>query len=56
MTRSRACASFQESVPAVAAKLQVGGERQFTATERKFEDVVQSAEQAAVLVLVYCAA
>ena len=40
--------SFLESVPDVAAKL-----KEPETKERKFEDVVKSAEQAAVLVLVY---
>jgi len=40
--------SFLESVPEVVAKLKEPESR-----ERKFEDVVKSAEQAAVLVLVY---
>lgn len=40
--------SFLESVPEVAAKL-----KEPLAKERKFEDVVKDAEQAAVLVLVY---
>ena len=40
--------SFLESVPAVAAKL-----KEPNAKDRKFEDVARSAEQAAVLVLVY---
>jgi S1-C subfamily serine protease len=40
--------SFLESVPEVAAKMKEPGTK-----EQKFEDVVQSAEQAAVLVLVY---
>jgi S1-C subfamily serine protease len=40
--------SFLESVPEVAAKL-----KEPETKERKFEDVVKSAEQAAVLVLVY---
>jgi S1-C subfamily serine protease len=40
--------SFLESVPEVSAKL-----KEANAKERKFEDVVKSAEQAAVLVLVY---
>ena len=40
--------SFLESVPEVAAKL-----KEPNAKERKFEDVVKDAEQAAVLVLVY---
>ena len=40
--------SFLESVPEVAARL-----REPESKERKFEDVVRSAEQAAVLVLVY---
>ena len=39
---------FLESVPEVSAKLQEPETK-----ERKFEDVVKSAEQAAVLVLVY---
>ncbi len=40
--------SFLESVPAVSAKL-----KEPVTADRKFEDVVKSAEQAAVLVLVY---
>ena len=40
--------SFLESVPDVAAKL-----KEPETKERKFEDVVKEAEQAAVLVLVY---
>ena len=40
--------SFLESVPEVTAKL-----KEPDTGERKFEDVVKSAEQAAVLVLVY---
>jgi len=40
--------SFLESVPEVSAKL-----KEPKTEERKFEDVVKSAEQAAVLVLVY---
>ena len=40
--------SFLEAVPEVAAKLKDANTK-----ERKFEDVVKSAEQAAVLVLVY---
>lgn len=40
--------SFLESVPEVAAKL-----KEPHTTDRKFEDVVKDAEQAAVLVLVY---
>ena len=40
--------SFPESVPAVAAQL-----KEPNTKDRKFEDVVRSAEQAAVLVLVY---
>ncbi len=40
--------SFLESVPEVAARL-----REPESKERKSEDVVRSAEQAAVLVLVY---
>ena len=40
--------SFLESVPEVFAKL-----KEPNTKERKFEDVVKSAEQAAVLVLVY---
>jgi len=39
---------FLESVPEVSAKLAEPNPK-----ERKFEDVVKSAEQAAVLVLVY---
>jgi hypothetical protein len=39
---------FLESVPDVANKL-----KEARTAERKFEDVVKSAEQAAVLVLVY---
>jgi hypothetical protein len=40
--------SFLESVPEVSARL-----KEPRAAERKFEDVVKDAEQAAVLVLVY---
>jgi hypothetical protein len=40
--------SFLESVPEVAARL-----KEPSAQDRRFEDVVKSAEQAAVLVLVY---
>jgi hypothetical protein len=40
--------SFLESVPAVSAKLKAP-----VTAERKFEDVVKSAQGAAVLVLVY---
>ena len=40
--------SFLESVPEVSAKL-----KEPRTVERKFEDVVKDAEQAAVLVLVY---
>jgi hypothetical protein len=40
--------SFLESVPEVSAKL-----KEPNAKERKFEEVVKDAEQAAVLVLVY---
>jgi S1-C subfamily serine protease len=40
--------SFLESAPEVAAKLKEPGTK-----DRQFEDVVKSAEQAAVLVLVY---
>ena len=40
--------SFLESVPEVSAKL-----KETTSKARKFEDVVKSAEQAAVLVVVY---
>lgn len=40
--------SFLESVPEAAAKL-----KEPRTKERKFEDVVKDAEQAAVLVLVY---
>ena len=39
---------FLESVPEVAAKL-----KEPAGKDRKFEEVVKSAEQAAVLVLVY---
>ena len=39
---------FLEPVPEVAARL-----KELETKERKFEDVVKSAEQAAVLVLVY---
>jgi hypothetical protein len=40
--------SFLESVPAVSAKLKAP-----VAADRKFEEVVKSAQDAAVLVLVY---
>ena len=40
--------SFLESVPDVSTKL-----KEPNTTEQKFEDVVKSAEKAAVLVLVY---
>ena len=40
--------SFLESVPDVASKL-----KEVQTKEKKFEDVVKEAEQAAVLVLVY---
>ena len=40
--------SFLESVPVVSAKLKTP-----VTADRKFEDVVKSAQQAAVLVLVY---
>jgi hypothetical protein len=40
--------SFLESVPAVSTKL-----KEPVTADRKFEDLVKSAEQAAVLVLVY---
>jgi hypothetical protein len=40
--------SFLESVPAVSAKLKAP-----VTDDRKFEDVVKSAQNAAVLVLVY---
>jgi S1-C subfamily serine protease len=40
--------SFLESVPAVSAKLKAPNTK-----EEKFEDVIKSAQQAAVLVLVY---
>jgi len=39
---------FLESVPAVSAKLKTP-----VTADRKFEEVVKSAQQAAVLVLVY---
>ena len=46
--------SFLESVPEVSAKREkMAALSRGAATERKFEDVVKSAEQAAVLVLVY---
>ena len=44
--------SFLESVPEVSAKVLADGHNANT-KDRKFEDVVKSAEQAAVLVLVY---
>ena len=44
----KSSASFLESVPEVAAKL-----KEPNTKDRKFEEVVNSAEQAAVLVLVY---
>ena len=47
MKRSYLLSSL-ESVPEVAAKL-----REPVTKDRKFEDVVKDAEQAAVLVLVY---
>ena len=40
--------SFLESVPEISAKLKDANTK-----DRKFEDVVKSVEQAAVLVLVY---
>jgi hypothetical protein len=40
--------SFLESVPAVSARLKAS-----VTADRKFEDVVKSAQDAAVLVLVY---
>ena len=46
--RSSLLLSFLESVPEVSAKLKEPDKR-----DRKFEDVVKSAERAAVLVLVY---
>ena len=46
--RSNAALPFLESVPEVSAKL-----KEPETKERKFEEVVKSAEQAAVLVLVY---
>ena len=46
--KSRYLLSFLESVPDVTATL-----KEPETKERKFEDVVKSAEQAAVLVLVY---
>ena len=46
--RSTAALPFLESVPAGAAQL-----KEPNTKDRKFEDVVKSAEQAAVLVLVY---
>ncbi|MEI2723568.1 MAG: hypothetical protein V9H26_08520 [Verrucomicrobiota bacterium] len=47
-TKSSYLLSFLESVPEVAAKL-----KKASGEEKKFEDVVKEAEQAAVLVLVY---
>ena len=44
----KSSASFLESVPEVAAQL-----KESNTKDRKFEDVVKSAEPAAVLVLVY---
>ena len=49
--RCTAALPFLESVPAVAAQL-----KEPNTKDRKFEDVVKSAEPAAVLVLVYGAA
>ena len=46
--RSNAALPLLESVPEVLAKL-----KEPETKERKFEDVVKSAKQAAVLVLVY---
>jgi hypothetical protein len=46
--RSTAALPFLESVPAVSAKLKAP-----VTADRKFEDVVKSAQDAAVLVLVY---
>jgi hypothetical protein len=46
--RSTAALSFLESVPDVAAKLKAPN-----AKDEPFEDVVKSAQEAAVLVLVY---
>jgi len=46
--RGNAALPFLESVPEVSAKL-----KEPRTAERKFEDVVKDAEQAAVLVLVY---
>ena len=46
--RSNAALPFLESVPEGAAKL-----KEPNTKDRKFEDVVKDAEQAAVLVLVY---
>ena len=46
--KSRYLLGFLESVPVAAAKL-----KEPNTKDRKFEDVVKSAEQAAVLVLVY---
>ena len=46
--KSRFLLNFLESVPEVVAKLKEPNTR-----DLKFEDVVRSAEQAAVLVLVY---
>ena len=46
--RSNAALPFLESVPEVTAKF-----KEPHTKDRKFEDVVKDAEQAAVLVLVY---
>ncbi len=43
--------SFLEAVPEVSSR--VGGMKDANTKERKFKDVVKSAEQAAVMVLVY---
>ena len=46
---SNAALPFREAAPEVSAKL-----KRPVTKERKFEEVVKAAEQAAVLVLVYC--
>jgi hypothetical protein len=48
VVKSSLLLSFLESVPAVSAKLKTP-----VTADRKFEDVVKSAQDAAVLVLVY---
>jgi hypothetical protein len=48
VVKSRFLLSFLESVPEVSAKLKMP-----VTADRKFEDVVKSAQDAAVLVLVF---